>query len=95
MSTRYIEDPECIRMECGFVSNEELGQFYPGCYEFFPTDEVVLKLIQRMTQIKKIPDIWKGFKVVKQKDDTETWHPIDLLYFFKEDEINNLKVVFN
>ena len=89
MKTRYIEDAECTRMETEMVTNAELGRFYPNCYEFFPSDDVMMKLIQRMTQVKKKAEIWKGFKIILRDDETETYHPDDLLYFFEEDEINN------
>ena len=95
MKTRYIEDPENIRLETSYVSIDILGEYFAHCYEFSPSDEIMMKLIQRMSQIKKKGEIWKGFKVVKRNEETDTYHPEELLYYFEEDEINNKKVVFN
>ena len=49
MKTRYIEDPENIRLETSYVSIDILGEYFPHCYEFYPSDEIMMKLIQRMS----------------------------------------------
>lgn len=55
---------------------EHFSQHYPTSFNFYPSPEVIQKLIQKSLQLKGNNEwLWKGFHFVEREGDRLTWHP--------------------
>ena len=72
---RYFEATKKIG-----INTYDLAHTLPLQVQFFPSDEVVRKLVNRSLQIENIySDLWEGFRPLFKKDGTESWVPKKLL----------------
>ena len=65
---------------------EELAYAYPIFYNFYPTAEIMKKLIQRMTQIKESKyeqQLWRGFVRDPKYPEADPWRPSEIIMPFE------------
>ena len=82
MSERYLNTPEIEAMSMYHdVSSNFLAENFPVYYSFYPSDEVMRKLIVKMIQVKdqhELDMMWGAFKTKKVLDEegNETEEPV-------------------
>jgi len=76
------------------MSLDELAGSYPSFYEFYPTPEVMRKLMARMLQIKEAKadaQLWPGFrKVYNAQTALPSWGPAEHLFAFGTGAIDEM-----
>jgi len=73
MSERYLNTPEIEKMDMyNDVSSNFLAENFPVYYSFYPSDEIMRKLIVKMIQVKdqhELDMMWGAFKTKKVLDE--------------------------
>ena len=70
MGIRFLETDDPVFDPDLKLTSEFLGNNYPVEYKFYPSEEVLKKLIIRMSSVKKpAEDLWIGFEKVTYAED--------------------------
>ena len=79
MKKRYdLNDITISLLSDELLTADELARNYLVYYNFYPTQDLMRKLITRMTQIKNIEtDLWQGFKPIIKSSGKVEYAPIE------------------
>ena len=62
------------------ITSDDIATTFPVYYSFFPTDEVLQKLILKCTKLKTISDLWHGFEQYTLRNGETRYAPVELIY---------------